>query len=146
RRDTWRLGPIPVRQSELRIATELANGGLQPSDVGTVPGEKPPVLVRAVEDVDESIAVPVAGIRCRPVQHFTYPLLVAVDDARRHSWIGDLPSAEPRALRRRAGRHCTCGEGGRASAEEVTSRHGRVKRLSHDMPPSDLIADQADRD
>src|SRR5256885_10968602 len=50
RRDTWRLGPIPVRQSELRIATELANGGLQPSDVGTVPGEKPPVLVRAVED------------------------------------------------------------------------------------------------
>ena len=123
------LVAIPVRQGELRIAAELANGGLQPSDIGAVPGEKPPVLVRAVEDVDESVAVPVAGIRCRPVQHFTYPLLVAVEDARRHSRIGDL---HLRNLAPCAGAPDGTALAARAAAlvlREVTSRHGRVKRL-----------------
>src|SRR6516164_7641573 len=69
--DARRLGPIPVGQRELRIAAERADGGLQPSDIGAMPSQKPPVLVRAVEHVDEGIAVPVAGIRGWPIQHFT---------------------------------------------------------------------------
>src|SRR5215813_3853520 len=36
-RHARRLGPIPVGKRELRIAAELADGRLQPSDIGAVP-------------------------------------------------------------------------------------------------------------
>src|SRR5262245_35073881 len=136
-----RLGPIPVGQRELGVAAELADGGLQPADIGAVPGQKPPVLVRAVKDMNEGVAVPVARIRRRPVQHFTDPLLVAVEDARRHSRIGDLEPAKPRALRRRGGRQRACRQRGGAGAEEFASRDGSVKQRSHGIPPSDRVAD-----
>ena len=141
-RHARRLGPIPVGQRELRIAAELADGRLQPADIGAVPGQKPPVLVRAVEHMEEGVAVPVAGIRRRAVQHFAYALLVAVEHTRRHSRIGDLKPAKPRALRGRDRRQRACRERSSARAKETTSRQSWVRQRSHGMPPSDLIADR----
>ena len=140
--DARRLGPIPVGQRELRVAAERADGSLQPSDIGAMPSQKPPVLVRAVEHVDVGVAVPVAGIRGWPIQHFTDALLVAVEDARRHSRIGDLKPAKPCALRRRGRRQRAGRQRRSAGAEEVTSREGSVKQRSHGRPPSHRVADR----
>lgn len=65
----WQLGPVPVGHGELRITTERADGLFEVADIAPVPDVEPPVAVRAVHQVHEGVAEPVAWIVCRQCQH-----------------------------------------------------------------------------
>src|SRR5262245_47970362 len=134
-RNARRFGPVPIWQSELRIAAEIAQRHLQPPEISAVPDKKPPVPVRAVKYVEECVAIPVAWIRWGQRQHLAYPSLVAREDARRHRRIGDLPSAELRALCADNGGQCIRGDESRSCAQKPTARQVRQTSIGHGFLP-----------
>lgn len=84
-RDTRLGGPVPVGQGEGWIAAQLTADLLEPAEVAAVPGQEPPVAMRAVERVDQGLAVPVPRVFGRQRQHGPHGLRIALEHARPHS-------------------------------------------------------------
>src|SRR5215470_5778510 len=67
-----------------------------------MPGQEPPIAVRAIKCMDQRVAVPIARIGGWQRQHGADRLLVAFDHAWRAIWIGYTPTSVFRRPRRDA--------------------------------------------
>src|SRR5438093_542189 len=104
-----------------------------------MPGQEPPIAVRAIKCMDQRVAVPIARIGGWQRQHGADRLLIAFDHARRAIWIGYVPTSVFRRPRRDSqpwnGSHSR--KGGRTS-ENLTTRNRYV--LEHLSLPDQWAA------
>ena len=61
-RHSGELRPIPVRHGELPVSAQLPNGLFESTEIATMPNIEPPVSVRAIQEMDESVAKPVLWV------------------------------------------------------------------------------------
>src|SRR6185369_13753506 len=79
-RNTRARGPVPVRQSEIVVAGELAANGFEIKEVRTMPRQEPPVSVDAVVVVYFSLLGPVAAVARRQCLHLADGVSVSLND------------------------------------------------------------------
>jgi hypothetical protein len=61
--------PVPIRQGEIRVAGELTAEALEGDQVGTVPGEEKPIVVRAEVIMDLRLPSPIPRVGRRQRLH-----------------------------------------------------------------------------
>src|SRR5215470_10243978 len=108
-----------------------------------MPGQEPPIAVRAIKCMDQRVAVPIARIGRWKRQHGADRLFVAFDHAWRAIWIGYIPTSVFRRSRRdsHSWNEGRSRKGGR-TRENLTTRNRYV--IEHLFPPGSVGSKEQD--